>query len=536
MALNPRNWGWAIGGMGGMGLVAFGTYAWRAGAGDLDPAWTAVGGVSLLMLLSWLWLDRQGIGSWLRSRSAQRSGMAFTLTLVMTAITVAVNVLAHRHDQRWDLTSSDRYSLSEQTRSVLNGLDNNVEITAFFVGETPERMQLEDLIRGYEEHTDRLTVNFHDPILAPQLAEQFQIENAAGTVVLTAGVTTQRMESDFSEETLTNAIIRVTAGRQHNICTMAGHGELDPEDLQSPASISGVITKLERVNYTFERVALMQEQGVPDRCDVLLAADPRVDWLAPEREMVAQYILQGGSLVLLIDPEHAPKLSEDLARYGIAVGRDIVLESNPKYQLVGGDNSFLLLDGERFADHPITRPIRGMVMLRFARSVGRGQGVPGIQLQELMHTSEYAWAETTLDGSTAPAPDIGTDRIGRVPVAVVAEVVDTSALTIGSTHLDGSPATPVEAKKGGRLIVFGDSDFTSNELLDQASNIDLLQNTLAWAVGEGDQVSIRPNPAARGSLTLGTLDALLMWLLSTFVVPCLAIGGAIATYLSRRKR
>jgi ABC-type uncharacterized transport system involved in gliding motility auxiliary subunit len=114
--------------------------------------------------------------------------------------------------------------------------------------------------------------------------------------------------------------------------------------------------------------------------------------------------------------------------------------------------------------------------------------------------------------------------------------VDPIAITIGPTHLDGSMGEPVEVKAGGRLVVFGDSDFTTNELLDQTSNIDLLQNTLAWLVDEGDQISIRPNASAKNTLTLSDLDALIMWLLSAFVLPCLALGGAIATYMSRRKR
>jgi ABC-type uncharacterized transport system involved in gliding motility auxiliary subunit len=536
MALNPRSWTWAMGGVGGMGLVAFGAVAYRTGRSGLDTTWTGIGAVSFALVVSWLWLDRATVGRWLRSRAAQRSGIALALTLVMLGVAVAANVLAYRHDRRWDLTSTNRYSLSAQTISVLNGLDTEVAITAFFVGESQDRALLEDLISGYEQHTDRLTVEFHDPVLSPRLAKQFEIESALGTVVLHAGVATQRMEAAFDEEALTNALIRVTAGREHTICTMTGHGELDPDDDQSPASISGVVTKLERINYTFESVNLMRERGVPDRCAALVAADPRIDWLAPEREMVAQYLASGGQVVLLLDPEHSPLLAEDLARYGIVVGRDIVLESNPKYQLVGGDASYLLLDGQGFADHPITAPIRGMVMMRVARSIGRGEAVPGIEVQELMHTSEYAWAETRLDGRTAPTPDVGVDRIGKVPVALIAEVKDPSAITVGSTSLDGAPAEPATTSAGGRLVVFGDSDFTSNELLDQASNMDVLQNTLAWVVGEGDQVSIRPNIAARGSLTLDSLSALIMWLLSVFVVPCLAIGGAIATYLSRRRR
>ena len=85
-------------------------------------------------------------------------------------------------------------------------------------------------------------------------------------------------------------------------------------------------------------------------------------------------------------------------------------------------------------------------------------------------------------------------------------------------------------------MVFGDSDFASNELLDQASNFDLLPNAIAWLVGEEDQVSIRPNPSANGTFTMSTIQGLIVWLVSVLLIPALTIGGAVATWLARRRR
>ena len=165
-------------------------------------------------------------------------------------------------------------------------------------------------------------------------------------------------------------------------------------------------------------------------------------------------------------------------------------------------------------DHPITEPIVGMVLLRVARTVQALQPpLEGFDVGELLLTSDYAWGETTLDGLTMPQPDEGQDPMGRLGLA---------AVSVSET--------------GGKVVVFGDSDFASNELLDQASNFDLLPNAIAWLVGEEDQVSIRPNPGARGTFTMSTIQGLIVWLVSVLLIPAVMIGGAVATWLMRRKR
>ena len=237
------------------------------------------------------------------------------------------------------------------------------------------------------------------------------------------------------------------------------------------------------------------------------------------------------------------------------------------------------------------------MLLRIARSVGKGADIAGINVQELARTTEYAWAETTLDGKTPPNPDPSQDRIGNVPLITVAEVTDPEAIAVGSRALGGgggalpsllgapaedgatgeagdalpddapptgdaaagdaaagdaaagdaaagdaaadasavAPDADVPRAAGGRVVVFGDSDFATNELLDQASNQDLFLNVLAWLAGEENQISIRPNEAAKGSLTLGLLEGLFLALVSLLVLPGLAVAGAVATWLRRRR-
>ena len=84
-------------------------------------------------------------------------------------------------------------------------------------------------------------------------------------------------------------------------------------------------------------------------------------------------------------------------------------------------------------------------------------------------------------------------------------------------------------------MVFGDSDFTSNELLDQASNFELLPNTVAWLVNDAQHVSIRPSGLG-GGFTMNAMQGILLWIASVVVVPGLALIGAAVTWMRRRNR
>ena len=508
MALRP-----AVRGLGGLGLLGLlGFAAISSQLDELEPWLLATGGASFGFTLLWMWWDRHEIDKALRSRAVQQSSGAIALTVLAAVLAVGTNIAVKKHDTRWDLTSNDRYATSAQTQSVLATLEAPIQIRGFFTADSLEKIAFEDLILSYQEHTDQIEWSVHDPVRQPALADQYKIESPSGTVVLTAGEQNQRLETDFGEEALTNAVIRVTTSVEHTICSTTGHGEIDPDDDQNPASISTLVTKLERQNYRFRRVNLHRTGSVPKDCDLLLLADPRTNLTQPESTAFQSFIQEGGQAIVMLDPGHASGLAADLAQFGVDVGDNLVFENHPQFQLMGGDASYLVVAENQMTDHPITQPIQGMVLLRVARTVQATQPpVQGYDVGELFLTSDYAYAETTLDGSSMPAPG-PEDPAGRLGLAAVSV-----------------------SDSGGRLVVFGDSDFASNELLDQASNYDLLPNTIAWLVGEEEQVSIRPNPAAQGNFTMNSMQGILMWLISILFLPAFAVGGAVSTWLVRRK-
>ena len=134
-------------------------------------------------------------------------------------------------------------------------------------------------------------------------------------------------------------------------------------------------------------------------------------------------------------------------------------------------------------------------------------------MQVLAHASQSSFGETDLsDPSGKIEPTPGKDIIGSVPLAVAVEVEDPAAIrTKTETALpEGSPvpavpaasSSPLPTKAGGKVVVFGDADFASNQMIASGLNQDLLLNTVAWMVGEDDQISIRSNEASKGRLEM----------------------------------
>ncbi len=550
-----RALGWLVAVIGALAVFAWGaSYAvlmWMLETPVYPVALHLVGGAGFLMIGLWLFLDWGSLSHFGKDQTVQRSALAGVLLLVGFALTAAVNVVGHRYDKRWDLTQNKRFSVSDQTITVVGALDKEVEIVAFFMTGSPEEGNFQELLKGYTEASTLIKVNFYDPIGDNLMAKQEKITTEYGTVIVRSGESEQRITGKFDEEALTNAIVKATSAKTHTLCLIGGHGEVGTDQPGNPDGLDQVLGSLERQNYTITPVQLLTAQPTPADCEVLVLAGPKTDLLPGELDRMAQYVAAGGRLIVMIDPLQTPGLASDLARYGVKVGNDVVIEQDPYLQLAGGGPTFVVLDGKSFAPSPITEKLTtGAVVFPLARSVAKGADVPGLTVTELARTSEMSWAETRLDdiSTVQPQPDDGVDRIGRVPVAVAVEVTDPAAIPLTSAALavpsvEGAPmapptapAEPLPAKAGGRVVVFGDSEFAKNQFGAFGLNSDLLLNAVGWSADDTTQLTIRASEAKVGKLEAGLIPTTVAVLVAMLVVPGLALLGAVGTWMRRRSQ
>ena len=469
----------------------------------------------------------------LRSGGGRRAGVHGTSALVQTVLGVALlgmlAFLSTRYSQRYDWTEQRVNTLSDQTISLLEDLEGEIQLTAFFSEQ--DSPVVRDLLDRYEAVSDRVELRFIDPNRRPDLIETYGIDVvdlARGLLVVARGDDSVRV-GQFGEAEITNALLRLTQKGSRKVYFLEGHSErqIGAEDdaapapgEQAPAESAGGLAGFGRAaaalrndGHTVEPLLLSIVEDVPEDADTVVIAGPTRPFFDTERAALERYLERGGALLVMIDPRAQTNLYEDLSRWGAEMGDDVIVDP---MQSVSGQPTAPVVD--RYADpHPVGEKLSRTVF-SMVRSVSIAADYPG--LTSLVFTSDHSWAERDLDEwlKSGRATQDEHDLPGPVPLAVA-----------GTPRLAGGDGT-------SRIVVVGDSNFATNELIDVLSNRDLFLNSIHWLLGDVERIAVRPNVARASSVSLtdGQLQAVQYLVL--FVLPeGIAVVGAVVWWSRRRQ-
>jgi ABC-type uncharacterized transport system involved in gliding motility auxiliary subunit len=191
-----------------------------------SPQWSqrfAIAGlvVTLLYALSqWREMARS-----LGGRNVKYGSVAATSVALVLAILIGVNWVSNRQNKRWDLTENAQFSLSDQTKQILAGLNQPLKIRVFYVGSAD---QYRDRLENYTYQSRQVTVEYVDAQRNPVEARQLGITQA--TLIFEYGGRSERATA-IDEQAITNALKRVVEGKAKKVYFVQGHGER-AEELQ----------------------------------------------------------------------------------------------------------------------------------------------------------------------------------------------------------------------------------------------------------------------------------------------------------------
>jgi gliding motility-associatede transport system auxiliary component len=506
----------------------------------LKPEWQqyynglAIAGLActLLYILS-QWRE---IAQAFAGRQARFGTLAIASALVVLGILTAINYIANRHNKRWDLTGSKQYSLSDQTKKIVQDLKKPVNVHVFARSEDFPRFR--DRLDEYQYVSKQVNVEYVDPEKRPALANQFGVQQL-GTVVVEYGGRTEKATSD-DEQAITNALVKVVQGRQPKVYFTLGHAEKDTasSDRFGYGTVSKALTS---DNFTVDKVVLAQAGSVPDDADVLVVAGPKTDFLPGEIDAVKKYLAKGGKVLLLLDPPDTadksplPNLVALAHDWGMDVGTDVVVDVSGMGQLFGADASVPV--AASYPPHAITENFKVMTAYPLARSVTPAQGgVNGHNAQSLVETSSKSWAETdikslTTTGKVTRDLDKG-DKAG--PISLAAAVSAPATDVPPAKPAQGTNQKTDEKKPESRLVVFGDSDFASNAILGVQGNKDLFLNTINWLAQQENMIAIRAKEPDDRRITMTAGQQQSLFYLTVFVVPGLILLAGVQTWWRRR--
>jgi ABC-type uncharacterized transport system involved in gliding motility auxiliary subunit len=489
----------------------------------------------------------RGIGG----RQLRYGSNTAVLILVVLAILVGVNYLATRHPLKKDLTKNQRYSLSDQTRKIVQGLKDDVRVVYFQRADQMEGSSGVDRVRQYEGLSSHVKAEFVDPVAKPARARELDVRGPWPTIVVQRGDKKERITSD-SEQDLTNAFIKITREGKKTVCFEDGEGERDLDGADEDG-ISGAKAALGRDLYDTKKIVLAQLGAkVPAECSVLVVAGPQTDLLPQIADAIRDWVKGGGKALLMNDPElkeKRPNYDALIKAFNIDAGNDIVVDVSGYGQLVGtGELTPLAVE---YGSHEITRGFRVMTAFNQARSMQAGTGtVEGVYAQDLVKTSPASWGETDLTLKAPVQFDDGKDKKGPVSLGAVATVTvaasPSPAPAPGSAPSPAASGTPAPApsaspspdeappRREGRVAAFGDSDFASNGFLGFQGNRDFLLNTVAWLAQDVDLISIRPKEPDDQRLVLTQTQQWNLLILGLVLIPGVFVALGIREWWSRR--
>ena len=407
----------------------------------------------------------------LSSRSALYGANTLVLTSIFLGILIFVNLLAFRHKHRFDFTEGGYFTLAPQTIKFISSIPREVNLTAFFQTESPEKIAFTNLISGYLEETDKIKLKYIDPDKNPSVTKQYGVATYV-TLVLESGTKETKIQNT-TEENITNALLKVTRDEQKTIYFLEGHNESRISSLENEG-YAAAKQNLEQDGFIVKPLLLLQSGEIPKDASVLVVAGPKKPLQNEEQKAIENYLNSGGAVFMLIDPKSSSKMRPFLKKWGIELGDDIVID--PMSKLFGGDFAAPVVN--QYTAHEITSDFVLATIFPIIQSV-RSTPVMGITTTELLKTGSNSWAELDFNSGTVNY-DEGKDIKGPVSVSVIAV-----------KELNESPNKNKPTLKA-TLLVVGDSDFANNRYTNFSGNGDFFLNAVSWMAEEEQLISIRP--------------------------------------------
>lgn len=486
--------------------------------GKFDLATDVLLALGVVLLIAFLGTSSGAVKRSVTGRQARYGSNAAAMVVIFIVIVGLVNFVASRNPQRFDLTKTGTYTLSPQTIEVLQKLKDPVKVVGFFQGTDQRQTEANDLLKEYTYRSDKLKVEFVDPDVKPSVARQYGLQGAQdyGTIVFQQGDRKQKVTS-AGEQEFTSALLKLTLNQQKKVYFLTGHGE--PQiDGSDQGSFSDAKKALEDDGYVVSSLNLATASKVPTDTTVLAISDPEKSFLDNEKKAIADYLDTGGKALVLADPRNPAGIDDVVAKWGVTIGRGIVLD--PASSLQGNPEVPVVA---RYGFSQITKGMTAMTLFPLSTSVTRAQETPkGLSVNSILQTTEESWLET--DPSVGRF-DPGVDPKGPLDLGVTIEQTPDVTTTTGVAQ----PPSPK-----ARLVVIADVDFATNQFFPALGNKDLFVNSVNWLAEDEQLISIRPKLPEDNQVYLTGSQKNIVLYSSMIFLPALVIAAGAIVWWRRR--
>ena len=461
----------------------------------------------------------------------------FKKILFTFGILVILNLAGHFLYKRFDLTADKRYTLSQTSLSIVSGVKEPLYIDVFLEGDFPgefKKLQTEtqQLLEEFKSQNSNIIFQFVNPLEdedAKEKTMQSFLERGMTPVNVTVndkGQQTQEVVFPWAvatcgnrsvkvpllknmmgastaekvvssvqhlEYAFTNAINSVSKAKQKKVAVIQGNGEL--HDVLMADFIKSVKDNYYIGPFTLDSVAKSPIESLKylKKYDLAIIAKPTEAFTDEEKQVLDQFVINGGKTIWLIDQVNMEmdslynqsgsnlafprdlNLNDMFFKYGIRIRPDLIfdLQNTPIALATGGQGSATQYTQYPWFYSPLIYPtlknpiVSNLDGIKFQFSSPIEPLNNAINKTVLLQSSQYSKlvgtpAEINLKIVSERPDQKDFVETGNYPVAVLLEGKFHSVYE--NRVLPFKDASFKNTGKEGKMIVISDGDVVRNQL------------------------------------------------------------------------
>lgn len=461
----------------------------------------AILALGVLLLITAFLMDFRRVGSALAGRRGRFGTGTTVMVSIFIGIILIINAISIGNYHRFDVTGVAQFTLTSQTKEILNQLEAPVQVYVFLVPGDPFGDFIMNLLNEYQNQTDQLSVEAIDPDEHPDQARQYGImmypsivfETEEGrrlvspleiAVIGTDQEGNQQLVGVEAEHPFTSAILEVTGILQKKVYFLTGHGEssITTDYRFARDALLDNLYKVEPLN-------LLLTSGIPEDAAAVIIAGAQRSLKSEEVEILENYLENGGWLMILTNPEAPPEIAQLLSSWGVEIEDGTIIDPSSYLSpskdipLVTWQRNLLALPELYFPGATAIIPKAGFVPVPVVgetdiQIVWTSQDSP-LTLVSLIRTSQDSWLDSDFNPAEEPEFNEEVDRKGPLNIGFLIVV----------PPAENAQGELVEEKMP-RILVIGDSDFATNQHFYNGYNADLFLNSVNQLTQGTELISI----------------------------------------------
>lgn len=466
-----------------------------------------------------------------------KSTTMVALVAIIITCYIGLNILVNKINVNdIDLTENKIYSLSDESKSKLENIKNEINIQLINMS---NQTYIKDYAKKYSNLNKNIKIEEIDDISSRvDLKTTYNLQEGQWIVVVKSGEKEKTLsESDMytydyttykeinrTEEAFTNAIVEVTLEEKPKIYVYTGKTISDPN-----VAFASVISKLKDDSNEVEVLDILSKGNVPEDCDVLIMTTLKSDLSEVERDKIIEYINKGGKLLILTSQNlydvNLPNFNNILMQYGISIGYGAIFEQDDS-KMMSGSPELIVEDASA----------------SFMDKIGMSLKIC------LLDAGKIKFDEDKLDELNVEYEVIA--RSGEKSFIRT----DFNINSYGKTEKDSEEADSIVAAKvtknvtddkKSEIIIFSNELFVSDMKMpvmnqyymyavDLYNNRDVVLNSISYLTKREDSITIRKNDETQRYTVTEQQNLIIQAII--FIVPIVIIGAGIVVWQVRRRK